>query len=77
MPIQQGCNTNLRPTGRIALSRRIHLPITTHRAMAIDLDALSKRSDEIWEESILPSLMEFISIPALSPHFEPKWAELE
>ena len=45
--------------------------------MAIDLDALAKRSDEIWEESILPSLMDFISIPALSPLFEPKWAELE
>ena len=44
--------------------------------MAINLDALAKRSDEVWEESILPNLMEFVSIPALSPLFEPKWAEL-
>ena len=34
------------------------------------------RSDEIWEDSILPSLSEFIEIKALSPLFEPKWAEL-
>ena len=44
--------------------------------MAIDLGALAKRSDEIWEESIMPSLMEFVSSPALSPLFEPNWAEL-
>jgi len=34
------------------------------------------RSDEIWEDSILPSLSEFIEIKALSPLFEPKWAEI-
>lgn len=43
--------------------------------MALDLDALMKRSDELWEESILPSLKELIEIEALSPSFEPKWAE--
>ena len=67
----------MRATGDLAQSRRNHLLNITHRSMAIDLEALAKRSDEIWEESILPSLMEFISIPALSPLFEPKWAELE
>jgi len=35
-----------------------------------------RRSDEIWEDSIIPSLSEFIEIKALSPLFEPKWAEL-
>ena len=43
--------------------------------MALDLDALMKRSDELWEESILPSLKELIEIEALSPSFEPNWAE--
>ncbi|MCP2502815.1 MAG: M20/M25/M40 family metallo-hydrolase [Candidatus Thalassarchaeaceae archaeon] len=43
--------------------------------MAPDLDALMKRSDELWEDSILPSLGEFIEIAALSPAFEPNWAE--
>ena len=40
------------------------------------LQSLMSRSDEIWEDSILPSLSEFIEIKALSPLFEPKWAEL-
>jgi len=43
--------------------------------MPLDLDALMKRSDELWEESILPSLKNFIEIEALSPAFEPNWAE--
>ncbi|MBF92500.1 MAG: peptidase M20 [Euryarchaeota archaeon] len=44
--------------------------------MALDLGHMMNRSDEIWEESILPSLSEFIEIKALSPLFEPKWAEI-
>ena len=43
--------------------------------MPLDLDALMKRSDELWEESILPSLKKFIEIEALSPAFEPNWAD--
>jgi len=43
--------------------------------MEPDLDALAQRSDELWEESILPSLMDFVAIPALSPGFDPNWAE--
>lgn len=34
------------------------------------------RSEEIWESSILPSLSDFIGIKALSPLFEPNWAEI-
>ena len=34
------------------------------------------RSEEIWESSILPSLSDFIEIKALSPLFEPNWAEM-
>ena len=30
--------------------------------MPLDLDALMERSDELWEESILPSLKKFIEI---------------
>ena len=44
--------------------------------MALDLGSMMERSDEIWEKSILPSLSDFIEIKALSPLFEPKWAEL-
>jgi len=44
--------------------------------MAMDLGYLMERSDEIWENSILPSLSEFIEIKALSPLFEPDWADL-
>ena len=44
--------------------------------MTLDLGSLMDRSDEIWEQSILPSLSEFIEIKALSPLFEPDWANL-
>ena len=44
--------------------------------MTLDLGSMMERSDEIWEQSILPSLSDFIEIKALSPLFEPKWAEL-
>ena len=44
--------------------------------MEHDMDRLLTMSDEIWENSIIPSLSEFISIKALSPLFEPDWREL-
>jgi acetylornithine deacetylase/succinyl-diaminopimelate desuccinylase-like protein len=44
--------------------------------MALDLGNLMDRSDEIWEQSILPSLSDFIEIKALSPLFEPDWGSL-
>ena len=44
--------------------------------MKLDLGTLMQRSDEIWEESILPSLSELIGIKALSPLFEPNWPQI-
>ena len=44
--------------------------------MTLDLGRLMDRSEEIWESSILPSLSDFIGIKALSPLFEPNWAEM-
>ena len=43
--------------------------------MSVDLDRLMARADELWEESIIPSLTDFIEIEALSPSFEPNWKE--
>lgn len=56
--------------------RRVLVLKVAHKAMEPDLDALLQRSDELWEESILPSLSGFIEIQALSPLFEPNWAEM-
>ena len=44
--------------------------------MTVDLDSMAENAERIWEESILPSLGEFIEIHALSPMFEPNWDEL-
>ena len=44
--------------------------------MDIDIDSMMEASESIWEESILPSLSEFIEIHALSPGFAPDWDEL-
>ena len=32
-------------------------------------------SDQAWEDSIVPELVEYIKIPNKSPHFDPQWAE--
>jgi hypothetical protein len=28
-----------------------------------------------WQEAIVPALVEYIRIPAKSPHFDPRWQE--
>ena len=31
--------------------------------------------DEMWMDSIVPELVEYIKIPNKSPHFDPDWEE--
>src|SRR3954454_616539 len=33
------------------------------------------RIAEFWDEAIVPALVEYIRIPAKSPHFDPDWAK--
>ena len=56
--------------------RRVHEVKPPLTIMELDLTSMMERSDQIWENSILPSLSEMIEIKALSPLFEPKWSEL-
>ena len=37
---------------------------------------LQERISRTWDESIVPSLVEYIKIPNKSPSFEPAWEEL-
>ena len=37
---------------------------------------LQERISQTWDESIVPSLVEYIKIPNKSPSFEPAWEEL-
>ena len=39
-------------------------------------ERLSRYIDAMWDESIVPTLEEYIRIPNKSPQFEPNWAEL-
>lgn len=39
----------------------------------MDLERILARSQEIWDDSILPTLTEYIRIPNLSPAFDPDW----
>ena len=39
----------------------------------LDLERLSNFVDEWWDKSALPSLCEFVEIPALSPSFDLDW----
>src|SRR5262245_39979288 len=32
-------------------------------------------ADRIWEQEIVPALVDYIRIPNKSPHFDPKWHE--
>ncbi len=41
----------------------------------LDWQAMAKFSEEMWESSALPSLEDYIRIPALSPAFDSEWSE--
>ena len=34
-----------------------------------------KRIDQFWDDAIVPALIEYVAIPAKSPHFDPEWAK--
>lgn len=39
----------------------------------MDTSALSQFVSEAWDEEIVPELVEYVRIPAKSPHFDPHW----
>ena len=41
----------------------------------MDLQALKTFADKSWDDSILPTIREYIGIPNKSPNFDPKWQE--
>jgi len=41
----------------------------------MDHQLLEKFVDEVWDDSIVPELVEYIKIPAKSPHFDPDWEQ--
>ncbi|MBI2735973.1 MAG: M20 family metallopeptidase [Rhodospirillales bacterium] len=41
----------------------------------MDTDRTKRFVDTFWDDSILPSITEYIRIPNKSPHFDPEWVE--
>jgi len=41
----------------------------------MDQQAAQKFIDEVWMDSIVPELVEYVKIPNKSPHFDPDWEE--
>ena len=41
----------------------------------MDANKIKKFCDTQWDESILPSITDYIRIPNKSPAFDPQWAE--
>ena len=41
----------------------------------MDQQAAQNFIDEIWDNSIVPELVEYIKLPAKSPHFDADWKE--
>ena len=41
----------------------------------MDTNRLKQFVDPFWDDSILPSITEYIRIPNKSPHFDPQWVE--
>jgi acetylornithine deacetylase/succinyl-diaminopimelate desuccinylase-like protein len=39
----------------------------------VDQQSAQKLVDEVWNDTIVPELIEYIKIPAKSPHFDPDW----
>jgi acetylornithine deacetylase/succinyl-diaminopimelate desuccinylase-like protein len=50
----------------------MNAPLSAHLLQA---DRLQSEIDQTWDRHILPSLREYIAIPAKSPMFDPQWAE--
>ncbi len=42
---------------------------------AMDLDNLRASIARQWDEHVVPSLLEFVAIPAVSPAYDPEWAQ--
>ena len=38
-------------------------------------DRIRRHVEALWDDSIVPELVEYIRIPNKSPHFDPDWAE--
>ncbi|MDJ0975135.1 MAG: M20 family metallopeptidase [Planctomycetota bacterium] len=47
----------------------------TELAKRLDPDAVSTFVERVWEDEIVPELIEYIRIPNKSPMFDPDWAE--
>jgi acetylornithine deacetylase/succinyl-diaminopimelate desuccinylase-like protein len=41
---------------------------------ALDHEALARRIGRQWDDDIVPQLVEYVRLPAKSPHFDPDWA---
>ncbi|HEU5075139.1 MAG TPA: M20/M25/M40 family metallo-hydrolase, partial [Polyangiaceae bacterium] len=41
--------------------------------MTLDREALRGFVDHVWDRSIVPALVEYIRLPAKSPHFDANW----
>src|SRR6186713_3232095 len=41
--------------------------------MTLDTEALSGFVNEVWDRSIVPALVDYIRLPAKSPHFDSSW----
>ncbi|QJR11977.1 hypothetical protein DSM104443_03060 [Usitatibacter rugosus] len=44
-------------------------------APAIDVAALESRISKQWDDDITPQLVEYVKLPAKSPHFDPDWVK--
>ncbi|MBK7657756.1 MAG: M20/M25/M40 family metallo-hydrolase [Betaproteobacteria bacterium] len=42
---------------------------------AIDHEALARRIDRQWDAEIVPQLIDYVRLPAKSPHFDPDWVK--
>src|SRR5690606_2705649 len=66
------CGTIMACRGPVAtLLNRIDLP-GNH---AMDIATGQRFIEALWEDSILPTLSEYIRIPNKSPHFDPHWQD--
>ena len=41
--------------------------------MTFDAKATQRFVNDVWDQSIVPALVDYIRLPAKSPHFDPNW----
>src|SRR5215471_5223384 len=74
-PISTFLKFMLSPSRKPAHGKRVQDKAFWHNMDGMDTDRLKRFVEPFWEDSILPSIAEYIRIPNKSPAYDAQWVE--